>query len=79
MPTVPPTRWTHVETLPLADYGLAPGDVIKLQAADAADTNPAGPGTAHSATVIVKIISQEQFDRMNVARHSVDMLFSKYS
>jgi hypothetical protein len=77
LPTPAPLRWSGSTLLSLSSYGLTPGDIIKLQAR-AVDTDPAGPNVAESATVIVKIISQEDFDRLALAQRSIEMLFSKY-
>jgi hypothetical protein len=44
--------------LPLPEYGLVPGDVIKLFGR-VEDSDPAGPKGAESAVVTVRVISQE--------------------
>ena len=53
---------TTVE-LPLAAYGLEPGDVIKLFAR-VEDNDPAGGKGSESPVVVLNIVSQQDFDRM---------------
>jgi hypothetical protein len=73
----PPTRWSATTYLPLSSYGLEPGDEIKLFAR-VEDNDPAGAKGAESPIVVVRIISQEEFERMVRARQGLDMLMSKY-
>jgi hypothetical protein len=73
-----PPRRTHDQLyLPLADYGLVPGDVVKLFAR-VVDNDPAGPKGAESSVVTVQIISQEQFERMLRVEQGLEVLMSKY-
>ena len=85
---VPPARlaW-QVVPLPLAEYQLEPGDEIKLFArvedndpqARSASGTPATVGKgAESPVALVRIISQEEFDRVRQTRDALDMLMSKY-
>ena len=73
----PPRRVYESIYLPLNEYGLAPGDVIKLFAR-VEDNNPAGEKGAESSVVEVRIISQEEFERMLRAREGINVLLSKY-
>jgi hypothetical protein len=77
VPLPPPTRWNGTVVLPLADFGLEPGDEIKLFAR-VEDNDPAGPKGAESRIVTVRIIAQADFERMVRARQSLQMLQSKY-
>ncbi len=63
--------------LPLPEYGLVPGDVIKLFGR-VEDNDPAGPKGAESSVVTVRIISQEEFERMVQVREGIEALMSKY-
>jgi hypothetical protein len=76
-PAPPPTRLPAAVGLPLAEYGLKAGDVIKLFAR-AEDNDPAGPKGSESPVVVVRIISQEQMRRMQLTRDALDVLVSKY-
>src|SRR5439155_13433119 len=59
--TPPATRQTVTVLLPLASYGLEPGDEIKLFAR-AEDNDPAGPKGAESPIAVVRIIAQADFE-----------------
>jgi hypothetical protein len=72
-----PTRVYEVIPLQLAAYGLEPGDEIKLFAR-AEDNDPAGAKGAESPVVVVRIISQEDFEKMVRAREGLELLMSKY-
>jgi hypothetical protein len=75
----PPTRRVHeVSYLPLAKYGLEPGDVIKFFGR-VEDNDPAGGKGSESAVVTVEIIAQEDFDRMVRTRMGLELLQSKYA
>ena len=63
--------------LPLEHYGLAPGDVIKLFGR-VEDNDPARRKGAESSMVTVRIISQEEFERMVRAKEGVQAMLSKY-
>jgi len=74
----PPSRRQEVRTsLPLLEYGLSPGDVIKLFAR-VEDNDPAGPKGAESPVVVVQIVADSDFERMLRAREGLDVLMSKY-
>ena len=72
-----PRRLHCQEHLPLADYGLSPGDEIKLFAR-AEDNDPAGAKGAESQVVTVHIVSQQEFERLIRAREGLEVLVSKY-
>jgi hypothetical protein len=74
----PPTQFPANLTLALGDYALNPGDVVQLFAR-AQDTDPAGPKGAESGIVTVRIVSQQDMDRMTVAREGMAALQSKYA
>lgn len=77
LPSIPPTRHGVQIALPLADYGLRPGDVIKMFAR-VEDNDPAGAKGFESPVVTVQIISQEEFERMIRMEQGLKMLVSKY-
>jgi len=77
LPQRPLTRFDHALELPLAGYGLRPGDVIKLFGR-VEDNDPAGTKGSESAVVTVRIISDEEFRRMMMMRQGLEMLESKY-
>ena len=62
-------RWTS--------YGLEPGDVIKLFGR-VEDNDPAGAKGAESSVVTVRIVSQEEFERMIRTRQGIEAMLSKY-
>jgi hypothetical protein len=74
---IPPTRLPVGMSLPLAKYGLTPGDVIKLFAR-VEDNDPNGPKGSESSVVTVQIISREDLNRMTLAREGMEVLQSKY-
>jgi hypothetical protein len=63
--------------LPLSSFGLSPGDVIRLFAR-VEDNDPAGPKGSESPAVEIRIISQQEFERMLRAREGLEVLVSKY-
>ncbi len=73
----PPRRRNETVYLPLANYGLSPGDQIKVFAR-VEDNDPAGAKGAESPIAVVHIISQQEFERMLRAREGLDVLLSKY-
>lgn len=74
----PPSRVNEVPTaLPLSEYGLQPGDVIKLFAR-VEDNDPAGAKGSESPVVVIQIISDEELEQMMRTREGADMLMSKY-
>jgi len=77
LPATPPTRTDPQDRLPLASFGLSPGDVIRLFAR-VEDNDPAGAKGSESPAVEVRIISQEEFERMLRAREGLEVLVSKY-
>jgi HAMP domain-containing protein len=72
-----PTRLPASVALPLADYGLAPGNVVKLYAR-VEDNDPAGAKGSESPIVTVHIISEQQMQEMMIARDGLETLLSKY-
>jgi hypothetical protein len=77
VPTPAPTRWSGTQSLPLHSYGLSPGDEIKLFAR-VEDNDPAGPKGSESAIVVIRIIAQEDFERIVRARQGMEVFLSKY-
>jgi hypothetical protein len=77
LPSRPPLRIDASVRLPLDHYGLEPGDVIKLFGR-AEDNDPAGAKGAESSVVTVRIISQEEFDRLVRTREGIQAMLSKY-
>ncbi len=73
----PPARWDDRAYLPLSEYGLRPGDEIKLFAR-AEDNDPAGPKGSESAVVTIRIIPREVFDRLTSAREGIEALTARY-
>lgn len=73
----PPVRTYETVELPLARYGLQPGDVVSLYGR-VEDNDPAGAKGSESPIVTVHIVSQEQFERMLRARQGLEVLQSKY-
>ena len=78
LPKKTPRRAYETVYLPLARYGLEPGDTIKLFGR-VEDNDPAGAKGAESTLVTVRIISQEEFERMLRIRQGLKVLLSKYS
>ena len=77
-PPKPPRRLADKVFLPLSRYGLEPGDEIKLFAR-VEDNDPAGAKGTESTVVSVRIISQEEFERMVRVRQGLQVLMSKYN
>ncbi len=76
----PPTRRQQVVHLPLAGYGLEPGDEIQLFARvedNDPTAGPAGKG-AESSIVTIRIIPADAFQRLQRSRDGMKLLFSKY-
>jgi hypothetical protein len=78
VPPKHPTMFPAQLLLPLGDYGLRPGDVVKLFAR-VEDNDPAGPKGAESSIVTIHVISQEEFDEMIVQREGIEAMESKYA
>ena len=68
----------QVVELPLAEYGVKPGDVIRLFAR-VEDNNPKGAQGSESRVVEITIISQEQYEEYLRARKGVQLLTEKYN
>jgi hypothetical protein len=77
LPRRPPRRFEESAYLPLDKYGLEPGDVIKLFGR-VEDNDPAGAKGAESPLATVRIVSQEEFERMLMARKGIDAVLAKY-
>jgi hypothetical protein len=77
VPAEQPTRLVANLPLPLADYGVSPGDEIKLYAR-VEDNDPAGAKGSESSVVTVHIISKEEMEKMMVAREGLETFLSKY-
>lgn len=71
-------RLFETTVLPLARYGLEPGDVIKLFAR-AEDNDPAGVKGSESPLATVRIISQEEFERLLRTERGLEVMRSKYA
>jgi predicted nucleic acid-binding Zn-ribbon protein len=76
--TPAPTQFPGVTNLKLDDYGLQPGDVVKLFA-HVLDNDPAGAKGAQSTVVTINVVSQKDMDRMMMTRDALETLQSKYS
>src|SRR6185436_14659626 len=77
VPPNQPTRLPVAVPLHLAEYGLKPGDVIRLFGR-VEDNDPAGAKGSESSIVTVQIISREDLNRMTLAREGMEVLQSKY-
>jgi hypothetical protein len=77
LPKRPPRRFGEKVELPLSAYGLKPGDIIKLFGR-AEDNDPAGAKGAESQVATVEIISQEEFERMVLAKNGMEVMLSRY-
>ncbi|MDB5387794.1 MAG: smc 7 [Planctomycetaceae bacterium] len=81
--SVAPRQTYQTIALKLAEYGLEPGDEIKLFAR-VEDNDPltnlnGGTGKgAESTVVVIRIISQEEFDRALIQRQGVESMLAKY-
>ncbi|MCA9006001.1 MAG: hypothetical protein KDA70_12085 [Planctomycetaceae bacterium] len=84
-----PLHAHEVVMLPLAEYGLAAGDEIRVFArVEDNDPNtgvqdPANPERiigkgSESSIAVIRIISQEEFESMERSRNGMQMLMSKY-
>jgi hypothetical protein len=78
VPPSQPTRLPASVPLNLADYGLEPGDVVKLYAR-VEDNDPAGAKGSETPVVMIHVISKEDFDRMVLAREGLEVLEAKYA
>ncbi|HET6248362.1 MAG TPA: hypothetical protein VFE47_11740 [Tepidisphaeraceae bacterium] len=77
VPPSQPTLLPATVALPLADYGVSPGDTIKLFAR-VEDNDPAGAKGSESPVTTVHIISKEQMQQMMLAREGLETFLSKY-
>jgi hypothetical protein len=77
VPANQPVRLASQSQLTLGAYGLKPGDTLKLYAR-VEDNDPAGPKGAESPVAIIRIISNEDMDRMQLAQEGMEVLQSKY-
>lgn len=80
VPSPPIRRTQESVSLPLSAYGVQPGDEIKLFAR-VQDNDPSGDGVgkgAESSLAVIRIISEEEFQRMIRARDGFALLTSKY-
>ncbi len=78
LPTSPPvTRQNQTSALAVPAYGLRPGDEIKLFAR-VEDNDPAGAKGAESPIAVVRIISQEEYEQLVLARKGIELLRAKY-
>jgi hypothetical protein len=73
----PPTRWQTQIMLPFSSYGLVPGDVVKLFAR-VEDNRPDSPQGAESEIATVRIIAEEEFERLVRRQEGVEQLQAKY-
>jgi len=76
-PVAPTPIHDATHSLPLASYGLQPGDVIKLFAR-AEDNDPDGSKGAESTIAEVHIISVPDYQRMMLSQQGMEVLQSKY-
>jgi hypothetical protein len=72
-----PTQFPVQQQLPLEQYGLKPGDVLKIYAR-VEDNDPAGAKGAESTIATVRIISEEDYKKMVLSREGMEVLQSKY-
>lgn len=77
VPSPAPTLLESRTVLPLAKYALKPGDTIKLFAR-VEDTNPDGARGSDSPVVVVHIISDEDMQKLILAREGLETLQAKY-
>lgn len=78
VPDSPPaTRQNQASGLPLSAYGLRPGDEIKLFAR-VEDNDPVGAKGTESPIALIRIISQEEYERLVLVRQGLELLVAKY-
>ncbi len=70
-------RFAATVPLPLSEYGVGPGDVVKLFAR-VEDNDPNGAKGSESPITVVQIISQEDMQKLLVAQQGLETLLSKY-
>lgn len=74
----PPTRLADGAVLPLATYGVRPGDEIKLFAR-VEDNDPAAAKGSETPVALIRIISQEDFEQLILTREGMEVLQAKYA
>lgn len=72
-----PLSTNDVLVFPLAEYDLLPGDMIELFGR-VEDNDPAHPKGYESPITTIRIISQEELQRLMLAKSSMEVLQSKY-
>lgn len=77
LPESSPERFEQPIYLPLADYALQVGDTIKIFGR-VEDNDPHGAKGSESEVAVVRVISQEDFERMLRQRQGMEVLMSKY-
>ena len=77
LPSGAPTHWNDQTYLPLAEYGVRPGDEISLFAR-VEDNDPAGAKGSESAVVRLRIIPREVYERLVQAQQGVEALAARY-
>lgn len=77
LPKPAPARWSATHGLPLPTYGLEPGDEIKLFAR-VEDNDPAGAKGFETPVIVIRIIAQEEFERLVRAKQGLAVLLAKY-
>lgn len=77
LPGEPARRWQGSVALPLSEYGLEAGDVIKVYAR-VEDNDPAGAKGFESPISTITIVSQAEFERLVRMREGFETLLSKY-
>lgn len=77
VPAPAPRRHNPATALAMPTYGLRPGDEIKLYAR-VEDNDPTHAKGAESEVALVRIISQEDFERLMLTRHAMEVLQARY-
>lgn len=77
LPEANPRRFSGQIELPLPEYGLNPGDSIRIFAR-VEDNDPAGAKGAESSIIYIEIISQEQFEEMVRSQNGMEAMLSRY-
>jgi len=77
IPQPAPARWAGESNLSLGEYGVEPGDVIKVFAR-AEDNDPDGAKGAESTVATIRIISQQDYERMITTREGLEVMRAKY-
>lgn len=77
LPVTSNQRQQHEVALPLSQYMLQPGDVIKLFAR-VEDNKPDSPQSFETPVTTVKIISREEFQNRIVQQQGMDEILNRY-